>query len=468
MQIFTDTTFDNVQHDAIARLMDPNPAWRNEDDCGLLFSCTGPYNFAFKFYNTSARGLNVPDINRINSPDNNFQIIPDNPQATNWIFGCTRAESWNANLCYNEHIGQLLFESLDPDTEDRSIAPINLLGQGYNEFNNTLNSFMDHCWDGHYTCQKRLSRFPGLIETNKKIEIYYTGTPPQKTRYTLVGGVQGQDYMHAIIDFSESRLYKVFDISSGSKVEVKANDFSREIKRQKDLEYTSCGEYRYEGVTYIYEFHIPIGCTVRFEAQDSIQGKIRLQMTYDEFFDKGGSIWFVYKFANALAIPQSRIRFVGVYEGSVVADVYIESNSNSSTPVQELIELNDYLASLHASGALIFDDITVLDVSSQVITSDGTVTSSTNGYTKKEINKVVYVMMVIAAIAVTISLAVGVIKLFKASKYLRVVVDVDRSQYEKGNISANDASHIKSVNDASQIKIVVRSDPVKKYEETKM
>ena len=413
MQIFTDSTFDNVHNDALARLMDPNPAWRNEDDCGLLFTCTGPYNFAFKFYNATARGLNIPDINRITSAGTSFQIIPDNPQATNWIFGCSRVASWNANLCYNENIGQLLFESLDPDTEDRSIVPISLLGQGTNEFNNTLNSFMDHCWDGHYTCQKRLSRFPGLVETRQKYEIYYTGTPPKNTRYTLVGGVQGQDYVHAIIDFSESRLYKVYDISSGTKVEITANEFSRELKRQKDLEYTSCGEYKYEAVTYIYEFYIPIGCTVRFEAQDSIQGNIRLQMTYDEFFSRGGSIWFVLKLANALAIPQSRIRFVGVYEGSVVLNWYIESDTSHSDPVLELIELNDFLASQHASGSLDFDGVTVLDVSGQVVTADGVVTSSTEGYKKRDIDKAVYVMMVVAAIAIFVGLTLGVYKVFK-------------------------------------------------------
>ena len=63
----------------------------------------------------------------------------------------------------------------------------------------------------------------------------YTGTPPKNTRYTLVGGVQGQDYVHAIIDFSESRLYKVYDISSGTKVEITANEFSRELREDKKI-----------------------------------------------------------------------------------------------------------------------------------------------------------------------------------------------------------------------------------------
>lgn len=38
---------------------------------------------------------------------------------------------------------------------------------------------MDHVWDGFYTGQKRMSRFPVLIETGFNYDIYYTGTPPE-------------------------------------------------------------------------------------------------------------------------------------------------------------------------------------------------------------------------------------------------------------------------------------------------
>lgn len=51
---------------------------------------------------------------------------------------------------------------------DRSLQPIYI---NYNEDRtkqNKLNSYMDHGWDGHYTSQKRMSRFPGLVYAPSK------------------------------------------------------------------------------------------------------------------------------------------------------------------------------------------------------------------------------------------------------------------------------------------------------------
>lgn len=53
--------------------------------------------------------------------------------------------------------------------------------------NNKVNSFMDHVWDGFYTGQTRLSRFPILVYAPKGAvyDIVYTGTPAKKMKYTL-------------------------------------------------------------------------------------------------------------------------------------------------------------------------------------------------------------------------------------------------------------------------------------------
>ena len=58
-----------------------------------------------------------------------------------------------------------MFESEDLDTEDRSMQPI-YIGLDGSKMSNKLNSMMDHTWDGFYTGQKRLSRFPALIDGN--------------------------------------------------------------------------------------------------------------------------------------------------------------------------------------------------------------------------------------------------------------------------------------------------------------
>lgn len=56
---------------------------------------------------------------------------------------------------------------------------------------NKLNSYMDHMWDGFYTGQVRLSRFPSIFEASpgSVYDITMTGTPPKNMLFRLVGGV---------------------------------------------------------------------------------------------------------------------------------------------------------------------------------------------------------------------------------------------------------------------------------------
>jgi hypothetical protein len=54
--------------------------------------------------------------------------------------------------------------------------------------NNKLNSEMDHGWDGFYTSQKRLTRFPAIVDAHmgSTYDIVYTGTPPKKQLFELI------------------------------------------------------------------------------------------------------------------------------------------------------------------------------------------------------------------------------------------------------------------------------------------
>jgi len=77
--------------------------------------------------------------------------------------GCKKQAAWNGMFCdNNRELAILLFESLDGDTWDRSVQPVKIKSLS-SEYTNTLNSMMDHVWDGFYSGQLRLSRFPALI-----------------------------------------------------------------------------------------------------------------------------------------------------------------------------------------------------------------------------------------------------------------------------------------------------------------
>ena len=63
---------------------------------------------------------------------------------------CKLKSTWQGYKCRDRSIGLLVFESLDDDQMDRSIQPIHIINEETG-FNNTLNSMMDHVWDGFYT-----------------------------------------------------------------------------------------------------------------------------------------------------------------------------------------------------------------------------------------------------------------------------------------------------------------------------
>jgi len=91
-----------------------------------------------------------------------FQIIADNDGFAPYIDNCERYEKMNAYVCQTPNMGILLFESEDADKMDRSMQPIYVKKNG-TEMENKLNSMMDHMWDGFYSGQVRMSRFPSVF-----------------------------------------------------------------------------------------------------------------------------------------------------------------------------------------------------------------------------------------------------------------------------------------------------------------
>ena len=141
---FKYTKFRNVQNEAVIFIDDPPQGWANPTDCGD-FPCTAPNNVVLKFEAAQFPGPVTPI-----RTDNNFQIVSDVPSATNAYNGCETVSEWNAAHCINPNLGVLLFESLDADKSDRSVQPVTL-SNADTGYENVLNSFMDHVWDGFYT-----------------------------------------------------------------------------------------------------------------------------------------------------------------------------------------------------------------------------------------------------------------------------------------------------------------------------
>ncbi|CAI2373695.1 unnamed protein product [Moneuplotes crassus] len=414
---YTDSIFNNVHNDAVAYFPGSNPAWAILKACGS-FPCTGIENAVYKFEGTTFTGTNKPSYS-----DSAFQIIPDNSEAADHITGCSKLAGWNGYLCKNEKIAQLLMESMDADTEERTISPINYFGIDRStglrtSFNNTMNSFKDHCCDDHYACQKRLSRFPGLIELDKKYEVYFKGTTPGNTRYEIEGA-NVNDYLIARIDFSQSVLYEVSTaINRGAETHIASQSYNRTLGKPGPLDITKCGDSRYEQGDYIYEFVLKRNCTVYLRAQDHLVGLVRLKMSLDQFFEED----FVNKLAFALSISTDQIKIVGISEGSVVINYQITSTSTTDKR-KNLVEMAQILASQHAAGTLDLGG-EILDLINEIISSNGSsITTETDSYKKKEIHALVYAMISISALAFIIGVVYGLIKMIKMGKVYREVIN---------------------------------------------
>lgn len=179
MMEFFDSKFIDVKDGAAAWLMSPKPKWANLDDCGL-YPCTAPKNALLSFQDTTFSGA------KPRWATSDFQIIANNDEFAPFIDTCDQYESMNAYVCEAEKMGILLFESLDEDRQDRSMQPIYVKKQGTGMENN-LNAMMDHVWDGFYTGQIRLQRFPSVFQGDRGsvYDLNFTGTPAKHMRFTI-------------------------------------------------------------------------------------------------------------------------------------------------------------------------------------------------------------------------------------------------------------------------------------------
>mmetsp|Transcript_21729 Transcript_21729/g.16039 ORF Transcript_21729/g.16039 Transcript_21729/m.16039 type:complete len:118 (+) Transcript_21729:509-862(+) len=101
----------------------------------------------------------------------------------------------------------MVFDTSDDDKYKRSYTPVTLHNLEKDQ-NSVLNQFMDHIWDGFYTGQLRLNRFPTLIETGYNYKLLFTGTVPSNQRFLLHAETGGSVIQ---IHYLKTGAFKVTD-----------------------------------------------------------------------------------------------------------------------------------------------------------------------------------------------------------------------------------------------------------------
>lgn len=253
------------------------------------------------------------------------------------------------------------------------MQPIIFSAEGTEEAN-TMNAYMDHVWDGFYTGQVRLSRFPVIMHATRGTvyDVTFTGTPAQNMTWKLVAE---ESSAGAMIRIAYPSALSRSVLINGKIIEY--NQWNKNLNQYGEIKFEFCGENRYIGVKNILEFYITAGCTLEIKPRDAIQSMVRMEWTMKAFMAGGGTTAFVDRVAGTLGIHASQIKVVSVYEGSLVINYNIvaaEGESDSTLTAIAANQLNKFATGEMDLGAPILDVITA----EESVVSDGTV--SAKGY----------------------------------------------------------------------------------------
>ena len=206
------------------------------------------------------------------------------------------------------------------------MQPIYVTKEGTDQ-NNNVNAMMDHVWDGFYSGQKRLQRFPILVQADRgsAYDIKMTGTPAKSMLFTLKSQSKtAGSTIRIAYPGAESRAIYIDGVLKQPNMWDDATQSYGEVKQK------FCGENRFIGIVNVLEFYLTAGCNVEIKPRNAIQTLVRMEWTMDEFFADGGTTSFIDRLTGSLGIHASSVKIVSVYEGSLIVNYEIEADEDDT------------------------------------------------------------------------------------------------------------------------------------------
>ena len=153
---------------------DPDPAWRNDEDCGNNTDCTGP------------RTMILSDEDGTLTGEAGTQVLGNDGGLLDGDGRCRYRGDWNAFVCRGTAFRMLYLESLDPDRFSRRLWPARFVQRAGTAI---VTGYMDHLWKDGWTSLLRLNRFGVPVEAAVTVE--FTGTMPRSIRMETPAGLGG-------------------------------------------------------------------------------------------------------------------------------------------------------------------------------------------------------------------------------------------------------------------------------------
>jgi len=334
VMLLSNFTKTNVKSTNIMQYTPPGAGWIGIDNCGN-WPCTGIKNILVKDTDGSLTGTSSV-------------LIPQNDGV---VDSTCRLEGILSYHCSSTYWALLVFQSLDIDRDSRIISPINVTSDG---FTNDLNTMMDNCWDGFYTCLKRLSRFPTLVRTGKNYNINAQGTLPTLLQFTMFGA-NDTDYVLVNIHYTQGTAVLVKD-KSGNDIKPKI------LGPNEDASFTSatCGAFTYQPSSAFITVKITgsTDCVPTLYVSNTVYANVRYPMTVDEFYSVDGATKFIDNIAAVLGIPSYKIRVVSIDRSSnsskrLLTNSRILIDDSEKAWVQALVILPDADQTVNSTSAAV-------------------------------------------------------------------------------------------------------------------
>ena len=343
----------NVDPESIVFFNYPSDDWIGIDDCGGWY-CTGINNAIIKDTDGTLTGQSANLI-----PLNKGVFDPNT---------CTASAKQNAYICTEKEWGLLTFESLDADFNTRIISPIYVYTN--DGFENKLNSYMDHGWDGFYTSLKRMSRFHSVVQSDRNYGVNFTGTIPNGLKWQLQGA-SGSESVVVEYGYTNPQSVRVTNLL-GDIIKPKFIQSASETNQLADTDPCGANIYEIQNRRISLKLTGDQNCVLAVNLVNSIQASVRYDISISEFFAQNGPAAFIDKVAAILNINPASIRIVEIRSGSTIIEAFIDSRYQESTYESDLAarnELNDFVSKLEqaaSGGELSILGAGVLDASFRV------------------------------------------------------------------------------------------------------
>jgi hypothetical protein len=243
--------------------------------------------------------------------------------------GCTdMGTAWNAWLCPAsaglKH-RRLVIESMDGDTEERSLVPV-ALTDTQRGTTDLMNGGQDHGWCFGYTCLKRLSTFHATVAMGKRYQLDFSGTNPGHLRYHLRAEAADEAIVLSMFYANPQRLQVYVDgepvedanYRDGSYVggckTAETNDGWMDTPITCPTLTDSTGRNAYNRTTH--EIHLVLrgDTVVEVRTLPVVLVSMDLAISITDFYAEESNI--VSNIAFVLGIPSSRIRVVDIVAGT--------------------------------------------------------------------------------------------------------------------------------------------------------